>query len=128
MLIVIDRHSGQPVYRQLLEQVRYQAASGILAPGDELPSTRALSARLGLNPMTVSKAYGLLEREGVVERRPGRALVIKARAAGDLEDERLEELRKALAGTAQTVRQLGVSPEKALELFADLLKRPEESE
>ena len=67
LLILIDPSSGVPVYRQLVEQIRFGVASGLLASGEEIPSTRALSARLGVNPMTVSKAFGLLEQEGVLE-------------------------------------------------------------
>ena len=73
MILVVDPHSGIPVYRQLVEQIRFHVASGLLKPGDEVPSTRALSARLGINPMTISKAFVLLEEDGVLERRPGRS-------------------------------------------------------
>jgi GntR family transcriptional regulator len=83
LLILVDPHSGVPVYRQIVDQVRFQIASGRIAPGDELPSTRALSKRLRVNPMTISKAYGILEDEGVIERRPGLPLVV-AEGAGFL--------------------------------------------
>ena len=90
MLIVVDPHSGVPVYRQLMDQIKFHIASGILKPGDELPSTRSLSAELGVNPMTISKAYSFLEREDVVERRPGRPLVVKAIGATALQDQRMD--------------------------------------
>lgn len=67
MLIVLDLHSGVPTYRQIVEQVRLQIASGRLGAGEALPSTRQLAQQLGINPMTVSKAYGLLEAEGALE-------------------------------------------------------------
>ncbi len=54
MLIVVDPHSGVPVYRQLMDQIKFHVATGLLNPGEELPSTRALSAELGINPMTIS--------------------------------------------------------------------------
>src|ERR1700758_237959 len=59
--------SGVPIYRQLLDQVRAQIATGRLAPGQFLPSVRQVAAELTVNPMTVSKAYSLLERDGIVE-------------------------------------------------------------
>ena len=93
MLIVVDPHSGVPVYRQLMDQVKLHIASGVLEPGDELPSTRVLSSELGVNPMTVSKAYSYLERDGMVERRPGRPLVVKAFEGEQLHDRKLEQLR-----------------------------------
>ncbi|MEZ4396294.1 MAG: GntR family transcriptional regulator [Candidatus Krumholzibacteriia bacterium] len=121
LLVVVDPRSGVPVYRQLMDQVKFHVASGLLQPGDELPSTRSLSTELGVNPMTVSKAYSYLEREGVVERRPGRPLVVRAQAAEESEARRLDQLRDALAPTATVARQLGIAPARALELFSELL-------
>ncbi len=121
MLIVVDPHSGVPVYRQIIDQVKFHVASGLLQPGDELPSTRNLAAELGVNPMTVSKAYNWMEREGVVERRPGLPLTVRPAPAADLEAERLEQLRARLAPTATMVRQLGIPGQKALEVFRALL-------
>lgn len=63
--------SGEPIFRQLIEQVKRFVASGQLATGDRLPSVRQLARTLSVNPMTVSKAYSHLEMDGVVERRPG---------------------------------------------------------
>jgi GntR family transcriptional regulator len=121
MLIVVDPHSGVPVYRQLMDQIKFHIASGVLAPGDELPSTRSLSAELGVNPMTISKAYSFLEREDVIERRPGRPLVVKGVAKGELTDRRMEQVRQSLAGPVTVVRQLGVTPADALRVFEELL-------
>jgi len=128
VLIVVDPGSGVPVYRQLMDQVKFHVTSGLLAPGDELPSTRALSAELGVNPMTISKAYSYLEKEGVVERRPGRPLVVKAVAETESEDRKVEQLTESLAGTVTMVRQLGIDPERALETFRAMLDGSEESE
>ncbi len=121
MLIVLDLHSGVPTYRQIVEQVRLQIASGRLASGSELPSTRQLAQQLGINPMTVSKAYGLLEQEGAVEHRPGLPLMVRARSAATREAARENELRSALEPAARAVRQLGVSPAKAVQLFRQLI-------
>ena len=76
MILVVDPHSGIPVYRQLVEQIRFNVASGVLKPGDEISSTRALSASLGINPMTISKAFVILEQDDVLERRPGRPHIV----------------------------------------------------
>lgn len=121
MLVLVDPHSGVPAYRQLVDQVRFQIASGILRPGDELPSTRTLSQELGLNPMTVSKAYSLLEQEGIVRRRPGLPLVVVDVAPAALERERLERLRAVLEPAALAARQLGLSTTRALAVFRELL-------
>lgn len=121
MLLVIDHHNGVPAYRQIMDQVRLQIASGMLQPDDEMPSTRALSATLALNPMTISKAYGLLEHDGVLERRRGQTLVVRARHADDVEVQKLDQLRQSLAGAAIVARQLGISPAQAVRVFRDVL-------
>jgi len=121
MLIVVDLHSGVPVYRQLMDQVKFHIASGLLKPGDELPSTRALSAELGLNPMTISKAYSYLEREEVIERRPGKPHVVKA-VSGDVSHwRRMEQLRESLSVSVTIARQLGIEDAQALRVFEELL-------
>ncbi len=126
MLIVVDMHSGIPVYRQLMDQVKFHIASGLLHPGNELPSTRALSTELGVNPMTVSKAYSYLEKEGIVERRPGRPLIVKAFSTEQIQARRIERLRESLAPTVTMVKQLGISREEAVKLFNELLNDDDE--
>ena len=112
MLIVLDHHSGIPVYRQLMDQIKFHVASGLLNSGDELPSTRSLSTRLGLNPMTVSKAYSLLEREGVLDRRPGLPLVVRSLETEKMQSQKLEQLRQSLEPTVTMVHQLGIDAER----------------
>jgi GntR family transcriptional regulator len=126
MLIVVDPHSGVPVYRQLMDQIKFHVASGLLGPGDELPSTRSLSAELGVNPMTISKAYSYLEIEDIVERRPGRPLVVKDLGEGAMRDRRVEQLRLSLATTATMVKQLGLTSEEAVATFREVLEQDDE--
>ena len=76
MLLQIDHHSGQPIYRQVTEQVRRQILAGQLGEGEQLVSVRDLAAQLKVNPMTISKAYGLLEAEGLLQRRRGIGLFV----------------------------------------------------
>ena len=122
MIVSVDPHSGVPVYRQLIEQIRFHVASGLLRSGDEVPSTRALSAALGVNPMTISKAFQLLEQEGVLERRPGLPSVISAGAGGEPVTARLDQLRAGLRPAATMARQLGVTPAEAVTVFRALLE------
>jgi GntR family transcriptional regulator len=121
MLIVVDPQSGVPVYRQLMDQIRFHVATGLLRPGDELPSTRALSAELGINPMTISKAYSYLEKDQVVERRPGRPLVVRTLDQGTIKDRKIDQLRENLAPTVRMVKQLGVNDNEAIRIFIDML-------
>jgi GntR family transcriptional regulator len=128
MLIVVDPSSGVPVFRQVMDQVRFHIASGLLAAGDELPPTRTLSAELGVNPMTISKAYNLLERDGVLERRPGKPLVVRELAADELDSEKLDQLRAHLANGVRAARQLGIKPDEAIQVFHDLLENEDKDD
>ena len=121
MVVVIDPHSGVPVFRQLRDQIRFQIVSGMLGPGEELPSTRSLSEELGLNPMTISKAYSRLEIEGLVEKRPGLCLVVKELDAGDIDTRRVEQFRQNAKPIAAVAKQLGLSKERAMAILADVL-------
>ena len=122
MLISIDHHTGVPIFRQIINQVKFHIASGLLKPDDELPSTRSLSAELGLNPMTVSKAYGLLESEGIVERRRGRPLMVKALPKSDLEARKTAQLRPEIEALLTKARQLGLSQKQIIELIRDIMR------
>ncbi len=127
MLFVIDHHSGVPSYRQIMDQIKFQIASGALAANAELPSTRALSAKLSLNQMTISKAYSLLERDGVLERRRGQTLVVRALAEGALTITKIDQLRQSLVAGASAARQLGIPPGEALRVFRDMLNEPKDT-
>jgi GntR family transcriptional regulator len=121
MLIVVDHQGDVPVYRQVMEQVKFLIASGQLQSGDELPSTRTLSTELGVNPMTISKAYSYLEKDDLLERRPGRPLVVKAFSAEQMRVRKVDLLRESLAPTVTVVRQLELDTEEALEIFLEML-------
>lgn len=92
-MFILDPHSGTPIYRQLLEQVRRMVAGGQLKPGAELPSVRDVALAHAVNPMTISKAYSLLEAEGLLQRNRGRPMTVAAR-------------RRAIEPHATRVRQI----------------------
>jgi GntR family transcriptional regulator len=120
-LFSIATGSSEPIYRQLVEQVRRLSASGQLRPGDEMPSVREIAQALALNPMTVSKAYSLLEMDGVLARRRGLGMVVAASAPAHSAD-RADLLRPTLERAALEARQLELDPETVLSLFATILK------
>lgn len=128
MFIVLSPNSGVPVYRQLIEQIRLLVTGGKLSPGDEMPSTRLLSSQLGVNPMTVSKAYGQLEREGILERRPGRPLVVASLPPARTRRKKLEQIRESLAPAVTTVKQLGVTTDDAVDMLRAMLDRTSDPE
>ena len=78
MFLYLNPQSGLPIYRQMLQQLRERIASGQLAAETQLPSVRDLSTELHINPLTVSKVYQMLEREGLVEFRRGQGTFITA--------------------------------------------------
>lgn len=121
-LFSITTGSAEPIYRQLVEQVRRLVASGQLAPGDEMPSVREIAQALALNPMTVSKAYGLLETDGVLARRRGLGMIVADTAASGKPAERAALLRPTLERAAREARELELDPKTALDLFAAILK------
>ena len=77
MVFQIDFKSGKPVYLQLVDQVRYAAASGGLRAGEALPSIRPLAEELRVNRNTVAKAYAELESQGIIETLPGKGCFLK---------------------------------------------------
>lgn len=99
-----------PIYRQIVEQVRRQIAGGQLSTGIELPSVRAVAQQHAINPMTVSKAYSLLEAEGLLERRRGMGMVVAGQGARSAVDpERL--LAPLLQALVRQAAELGLPPE-----------------
>ena len=77
MVFQIDFKAGKPVYLQLVDQIRYAAATGGLKPGEPLPSIRPLAEELRVNRNTIAKAYSELESQGVIETLPGKGCFLK---------------------------------------------------
>lgn len=106
-MFILNPQSGVPIYRQLLEQVRRMVASGQLAPGAALPSVRELALQHAVNPMTISKAYALLEAEGLLERNRGKPMTVASRPrARPSATRRLEQLEPLLDQLVLAARQL----------------------
>lgn len=111
----INPSAGEPIYRQLSEQIKRMVASGQLKPGDELPSVRELAAQHAVNPMTISKAYSLLEAEGVLQRQRGKSMTIAVFSnAIPNEMERLLQLQPLLQQLLLAAKQLQLSEQAVL--------------
>jgi GntR family transcriptional regulator len=78
----LDHRSGVPPYLQIAQQVRQALVAGVLAPGDQLPTVKEVVTQLAINPNTVFKGYRELEREGLVEGRPGAGTFVRRRPPG----------------------------------------------
>ena len=113
---------GAPIYQQLMQQVKFQIASGNLKPGDLLPSVRDTAEELQINPMTVSKAYSLLERDGVLLRDRGYGMrVLPGSVKGGIR-ERREELKATLKEVIVKAHQLGLDADEVLNLLKPMLE------
>jgi GntR family transcriptional regulator len=120
-LLRIDRSATDPLYLQIVEQIRRLVASGSLAVGTPLPSVRAVARVHEINPMTVSKAYQQLVRDGLAQRRGGSALRILWPDSADLQA-RMTMIETDLRRTAQAAADLGLSRFEVLDRFDALLK------
>jgi GntR family transcriptional regulator len=92
----ITTGGGTPIYRQIVEQVRLGLATGMLVPGDAMPSVRSLAERHVVNPNTVVKAYAELVRDGVLESHHGKGFFVAEKRQVFSRAERLRRLRQAL--------------------------------
>ncbi|MDP6633489.1 MAG: GntR family transcriptional regulator [Phycisphaerae bacterium] len=119
----INPNSGVPVYRQVMEQIRYYIASGLLAPGSKLPSIRSMATSLAVNPTTIVKAYTELQHAGVVEMKQGKGAFI-AEAAGAPPAAQLREALEQLARQlAVEAAQMGASAELVMKVVQEELQK-----
>ena len=123
MLLEIDHHSGQPIYRQVMEQIRRQILVGQLAEGQQLVSVRELAGQLNVNPMTISKAYGLLEMEGLLERRRGVGLFVAGLEQEKKSASKGELLERILGKAVAAAVQFGISEDEVKRLTERLFER-----
>jgi GntR family transcriptional regulator len=114
--------SGVPIYLQIIEQINALIAGGNLSEGDMLPSVRQMATELGVNPMTISKAYSRLEAEEIVERVRGKGMQVRKSALSGNARERLKELKPLLAQAIVRGRQLGLTDDQIQSLVNQLLR------
>lgn len=123
LLFQINPSSGVPIYRQLMDQVRTLIGAGRLTEGAMVPSVRQIAEGLQINPMTVSKAWSLLERDGVIERVRGQGMrVLAAAKPRATVKERQQALQPLLEQVVIQAAQLSLSREQVLAAMAAALK------
>lgn len=115
----VNTQSGVPAYRQLMEQVKYYVASGLLKEGDRLPSIREMAGVLGVNPATVVKAYGELEHEGSIEMQHGRGVFVAEGGTKMTGAQKREALRPLARQLAVEASQLGLGAAAVEELLRE---------
>jgi GntR family transcriptional regulator len=122
MSLHIEPSSPDPIYRQIVGQIMRQVAAGQCPPGMRLPSVREVAAAHAINPMTVSKAYALLEANGVLERQRGKGMVVSgATAVRQTTQDRLATITPALHELSRQARELGLTAEQVLAALRPLL-------
>ena len=123
-MFTLDPHSGIPIYRQLMDQVRWLTASNQLKPGDALPSVRELAIEHAVNAMTISKAYSLLEAEGILTRQRGKPMTVSS-DLGRKESKalRLERLAELIGPLATAARQLQLEADDVLAAVREALEK-----
>jgi GntR family transcriptional regulator len=114
--INVNPNSGDPIYKQLHEQIVRLIVGGQLATGDELPSVRKIADHLAVNPMTVSRAIGQLVDQGWLERRRGQATRVAQKTAQKT-DQQETLLFKAIDQLIQQAKQLDVPQSTLSELI-----------
>lgn len=115
--LYIDVQSGIPIYRQIMDGIRYASSSGRLLPGDRLPSVRNQAGALRVNPATVQKAYRELELRGLVEARRGLGTFVVAAPLSVGEKERIETLWREMQSLLATARELSIDRDELVDLF-----------
>jgi GntR family transcriptional regulator len=120
----LDLHSGVPVYRQLIDQVRGGIASGSLTAGDQLPTVRQLAVDLAINPNTVMRAYRELELGGLLETHQGTGTFIANKKLEKDSTERERQLVQMAGECAARAGAAGFTVEDLIDRLRDLLPRP----
>ena len=117
----LDLHSGMPVYRQLIDQVRGGVASGSLTAGDQLPTVRQLAVDLAINPNTVLRAYRELELGGMLETHQGTGTFVAKKKPEKNNAERERQLTQMAGEFAARAGAAGFSVEDLLERLREMV-------
>ena len=120
----LDLHSGVPVYRQIIDQVRGGIASGSLSVGDQLPTVRQLAVDLSINPNTVARAYRELELGGVLETHQGTGTFISVQKIRGGDEERSRQLAQIVADSVARAGAIGFTVEDLVEQLRALVLEP----
>src|SRR3954469_14029000 len=120
----LDLHSGVPVYRQLIVQVRGGIAAGSLRPGDQLPTVRQLAVDIAIHSNTVMRAYLELELGGLLETHQGTGTFISNKKLEKKTAERERQLGQMAGEFAARAGAAGFTLEEVIDRLRDLLPNP----
>lgn len=117
---LLDYSSGMPIYRQIIDQIRFGIASGQLKLGEQLPTVRALAVELKVNLNTVSKAYKELEIKNILETQQGTVTFISKTDHVVLEKEREDKLKEICTQFSSVVLSYGFSLNEVIRELKDI--------
>jgi GntR family transcriptional regulator len=121
---LLDAKSGVPIYRQIQDQIRYGIASGLVNPGEQLPTVRALAVELSVNPNTVIKAYTELEREGILTTEQGTGTFVAPQPTVAVSDvNRHAKLDSLCSEFLAQAARYGFAPTEVLKAIQQLARR-----
>ena len=120
-VFLVNPKSKQPLYEQLVDQLRKQLFLGVIEAGQALPSVRQLATELGINPNTIQKAYRRMEAEGMIISVPGKGSFISDDLADMLKKQRDEQLEKTRQ-QIKTCREMGLDRETIERLTDEVYK------
>jgi GntR family transcriptional regulator len=121
---MLDLHSGMPVYRQIMDQVRGGIASGALTAGDQLPTVRQLAVDLEINPNTVVRAYRELEFGGLLETHQGTGTFISTQKMKRADAERERQLTQIVGDCVSRAGAAGFTVDELIETLRGLASEP----
>lgn len=111
-MVHLDYRDTRPIYVQIQDGIKEQIATGVLLPGDKLPSVRELAASLAINPNTIQRAYKLLELDGWIATIPGKGCFV-SRNQKALQQE-IERWYAAFDEAAENLKALGITTDQLL--------------
>jgi GntR family transcriptional regulator len=111
MIFAVNPSSGQPIYLQLMQQIRHAIETGVLQPGDGLPGVRTLAQELVISPNTVVKTYSELQHEGLLELRHGSGAYVSARRKKSRSD-RFRQAQQKVRALVDKLQGDGLSEEE----------------
>lgn len=117
IFVRIEPSSSVPIYRQIIDQIKYQVATGVLKEGDKVPSVRELASKLAVNQNTVLKVYNELCRENVLKIERGDGTYVSSNRQNIPAAERKKAVANVLREAAVQAIQLDVSLEQVKELL-----------
>lgn len=124
----LDFHSGLPIYTQIVNQIQSQLVNGILKPGDQLPTVRALASELRVNFNTVARAYRILDEERIISTQQGRGTYITEIPPPEITEKlRQESLAELTQRFINEAIRLGFSEREVSQMVKDQLKAGRES-